>query len=200
MNNSKPRKGSGRRSVKNPGGTGSRYRIPPGFPGAGRFISRDSWELHWKEKAAELRKIERQKKDREHKAAARARRQPLMAKADGVFVTNAELREEMSGWSSASTGHLKEKTVYAWHGAFYIQGSAAAMLKAKQHAGSEVRLKILSNTMDKQYTDIIFPFFENMTPSQAEQNLPGHAEMMTAQLERQGLSVVLYLGAVWKKI
>lgn len=211
MNNSKPRKGSGRRTAKKSGGSATRHQIPKGYPGAGRFVSRDAWELHWKDIAAELKKAERlarqaaqkaerQRRDREHKAAARARRQPLMAKADGVFVTNTELLERLSGWASRSTGHLKEKTVYAWHGVFYLQGSGAAMQKALMHAGSEARARQLPQTTDRQHSATVTPFFGNYTPTQAETEIPPHAEMMTAQYQRMGLSVVLYLGAFWMKI
>ena len=136
MNNSKkPRQGSTARITQ-------RLRYPKGYgKKSGAFISAENLNLVLSEIKAR-NEAARRSRGVEVKRTQRARHAALMAKPDGV-TNRSELRDEMNAFGSTNASHLRENTVYKWHGVFRIEGGAGVVEKILRMAGSDTKIQKL---------------------------------------------------------
>lgn len=173
------------------------YRIPKGFPGAGRITTRETAEhytLLLKEQAREAARQAKLARDREKRQLARTARAALMVKPDAV-TTRSELSGEIAGWGSTSTSRLREGTTYAWHGAFRITGGVDHLRQLAAAVGSS--RKSPTQNSDGTYSIVLTPFLGFYTPAAAVDAVPDAANSYNER-EFAGLgNAVTYLGAFY---
>lgn len=115
-------KNSGKRGKKAP--AKKRIHWPSGSPKAGQFAKNEDLPLI-KEFLAEQRRAEKNRKEREKRAAIRAERIKKMA----PNVTGSRVHDAIHGWGSTSTARFKETSKMYWHGAFTVSGLTDAALR-----------------------------------------------------------------------